>query len=98
MAMRCVAGLAAARVITFLRDEIAATPPTVATVGSIKFPPNPINIIPSRAVLTVDLRDPDEPRLVAAEHHLTQFVKQLEQPEKAAIPRETTARLTPRAL
>ncbi len=95
MAMRRDAGLAAARVITFLRDEIAATPPTVATVGSIKFQPDAINIIPSRAVLTVDLRDPDEQRLVAAEQHLTQFVKQLGQQENVEIRLERIVRLEP---
>ena len=95
MAMRCDAGLAAARVITFLRDEIAATPPTVATVGSIKFQPDAINIIPSRAVLTVDLRDPDEQRLLAAEQHLTRFVKQLAQQESVEIRLERIVRLKP---
>src|SRR5258708_13035323 len=76
-------------------DEIAATPPTVATVGSIKFQPDAINIIPSRAVLTVDLRDPDEQRLVAAEQHLTQFVKQLGQQENVEIRLERIVRLEP---
>src|SRR5258708_33375910 len=76
-------------------DEIAATPPTVATVGSIKFQPDAINISPSRAVLTVDLRDPDEQRLVAAEQHLTQFVKQLGQQKTVESRLERFVRLEP---
>ncbi|HJX84768.1 MAG TPA: hydantoinase/carbamoylase family amidase, partial [Candidatus Angelobacter sp.] len=64
IAMRRDAGLAAARVITFLRNEaMSSGGTTVATVGTIRFEPDAINIIPSRAVCTVDLRDPDEQRL-----------------------------------
>ena len=36
------------------------------------FEPNAINVIPSRATLTVDLRDPDEGRLQTAEDELDQ--------------------------
>jgi beta-ureidopropionase / N-carbamoyl-L-amino-acid hydrolase len=95
VAMRHDAGVAAARVITFLRDEIAATPPTVATVGSIRFQPDAINIIPSQAVLTVDVRDPDEQRLQAAEERLTQFLKELARQENVEIHSERIVRLEP---
>lgn len=57
MSMRCDAGYAAARVVTFLHDRAAASnSPTVATVGTMRLEPNAINVIPSRAVFTVDLR------------------------------------------
>lgn len=78
MSMRCDAGYAAARVVTFLHDLAAASnAPTVATVGTMRFEPNAINVIPSRAVLTVDLRDPDEQSLQAQEASLTAFLEQL---------------------
>jgi N-carbamoyl-L-amino-acid hydrolase len=93
--MRRDAGVAAARVITFLRDRLAANPPTVATVGTIRFEPDTINIIPSRAVLTVDLRDPDEQRLQSAERELTQFLKQLEQQENVTTEVERIVRFQP---
>ena len=68
MSMRRDAGYAAARVVTFLRDRARnANAPTVATVGCMSFEPNAINVIPSRAIFTVDLRDPDEGRLQAEE-------------------------------
>jgi N-carbamoyl-L-amino-acid hydrolase len=95
IAMRRDAGLAAARVITFLRDHIAAAPPTVATVGSITFQPAAINIIPSQAAFTVDLRDPDEQRLLAAEQTLTQFLEQLARQENVQIRSERIVRLEP---
>ena len=78
MSMRCDAGYAAARVVTFLHDRAAASnSPTVATVGTMHFEPNAINVIPSRAVFTVDLRDPDVQRLQAEEAALAAFLEQL---------------------
>ncbi|MGX5830640.1 allantoate amidohydrolase [Mesorhizobium sp. 43Arga] len=78
MSMRCDAGYAAARVVTFLHDLAAASnAPTVATIGTMSFEPNAINVIPSRAVFTVDLRDPDEQRLQAQEASLAAFLEQL---------------------
>jgi N-carbamoyl-L-amino-acid hydrolase len=95
IALRRDAGLAAARVITFLRDRLAADPPTVATVGTIRFEPDAINIIPSRAVFTVDLRDPDEQRLQSAERELARYLKQLEQQENVTIDVERVVRFEP---
>ncbi len=78
MSMRCDAGYAAARVVTFLHDRATASnSPTVVTVGTMRFEPNAINVIPSRAVFTVDLRDPDEQRLLAQEAALAGFLQQL---------------------
>ncbi|WP_027057576.1 Zn-dependent hydrolase [Mesorhizobium loti] len=78
MSMRSDAGYAAARVVSFLHDRAAASnSPTVATVGTMRFEPNAINVIPSRAVFTVDLRDPDEQHLQAEEAALAAFLEQL---------------------
>ncbi|AEH89603.1 hydantoinase/carbamoylase family amidase [Mesorhizobium opportunistum] len=78
MSMRCDAGYAAARVVTFLHDRAAASnSPTVATVGTMRLEPNAINVIPSRAVFTVDLRDPDEQHLQAEEAALAAFLERL---------------------
>ena len=68
MSLRRDAGHAAAQVNIFLRERAAASnTPTVATVGTMTLEPNAINVIPSRAVFTADLRDPDEQRLQAEE-------------------------------
>lgn len=78
MSKRCDAGYAAARVVTFLHDRAtAANSPTVVTVGTMRLEPNAINVIPSRAVFTVDLRDPDEQRLQEQEAALAVFLEQL---------------------
>lgn len=78
MTMRHDAGAAAAAVITFLEARAKASKTgTVATVGTIAFEPNAINVIPARAVLTVDLRDPDEASLQAHERALADFLAAL---------------------
>lgn len=95
-AMRRDAGYAAARVVTFLRDR-ARRPDTrtVATVGCVAFKPNVINIVPSRAVFTVDLRDPDEQRLQAEEALLAAFLRDLAAEEGVSIAAEKLARTEP---
>jgi beta-ureidopropionase / N-carbamoyl-L-amino-acid hydrolase len=96
MTMRRDAGHAAAHVVTFLRDRARnSNTPTVATVGCMRFEPNAINVIPSRAVFTVDLRDPDEGRLQAEEAALAAYLKEVEDAEGVAISVERLARFEP---
>lgn len=96
MSMRTDAGYAAARVITFLHDRAkASNTPTVATVGTMRFEPNAINVIPSQAVFTVDLRDPDEQRLQAEEAALAACLEQLADTEGVTISVERLARFEP---
>lgn len=95
MSMRRDAGHAAARVVTFVHDRaVNSNSPTVATVGCMRFEPDAINVIPSRAVFTVDLRDPDEHRLQQEERALAAFLEQLEA-EGMAIHVERLARFQP---
>jgi N-carbamoyl-L-amino-acid hydrolase len=96
MSMRRDAGHAAARVVTFLRDRASVSnTPTVATVGCMSFEPNAINVIPSRATFTVDLRDPDEQRLQAEEAALAAYLNELATAEKVTITVERLARFEP---
>ncbi|MFC1458123.1 Zn-dependent hydrolase [Microvirga arabica] len=96
MSMRRDAGHAAARVVTFLRDRARnANTPTVATVGCMSFEPNAINVIPSRATFTVDLRDPDEQRLQTEEAVLAAYLEELAAAEEVTISVERLARFKP---
>jgi len=96
MAMRRDAGLAAARVIAFLRDHVAAfNAPSVATVGCLAFEPNAINVIPSRATFTIDLRDPDERRLERMEAALGAFLERVAAEENVSVAVEPLARFAP---
>ncbi|MDZ5448739.1 Zn-dependent hydrolase [Labrys sp. ZIDIC5] len=96
MSLRHDAGHAAARVITFLRERaVAANTSSVATVGSLRFEPNAINVIPARATFTVDLRDPDEMRLREAEGALASFLDVLARSEGVTVSVERLARFEP---
>jgi beta-ureidopropionase / N-carbamoyl-L-amino-acid hydrolase len=96
MSLRRDAGYAAARVIAFLHDRATASnSPTVATVGSIRFEPNAINVIPARATFTVDLRDPDEQRLQAHEAALTVYLEEIAAAEGVTVATERLARFEP---
>lgn len=96
IAARRDAGLAAARVITHLRDRVAgANAGTLATVGSLRLEPDAINVIPARAVFTVDLRDPEEDRLQAAEAALAAFLDQLAATDGVTVTTERLARFSP---
>ncbi|ACS59009.1 Zn-dependent hydrolase [Rhizobium leguminosarum] len=96
ISMRRDAGHAAARVVIFLRERAkASNTPTVATVGCMRFEPDVINVIPSRATFTVDLRDPDEDRLREEETALTNFLEILSTEEQVGISVERLARFEP---
>lgn len=77
MHLRRDAGMASARVMAYLEQLARAISAAVATVGSIEFKPNVINVIPSSARFTVDLRNPDEALLQAQEVALEQFLQNL---------------------
>lgn len=77
MTLRRDAGVAAAQVIAGLDQMARATPGAVATVGTIAFHPRAINVIPARAVFTVDLRNPDETRLQSQEAALDRMLDAL---------------------
>ena len=94
MSMRHDAGVAAAKVITFLDDLARKTPSAVATIGTLAFEPNAINVIPSSARFTVDMRNPDEARLRAQEEALSKFLQTLRE-DGYAVQVERLARFEP---
>jgi len=67
----------------------------VGTVGSFKVAPNLINVIPREAIITVDLRNTDEPALQAAEHRLGALLRDLADREGLEIRTRRLARFEP---
>jgi acetylornithine deacetylase/succinyl-diaminopimelate desuccinylase-like protein len=55
----------AAELVLRARDAALSMPGTVATVGEIAVAPGASNVIPARAVVSVDVRAPDRDRLDA---------------------------------
>jgi N-carbamoyl-L-amino-acid hydrolase len=77
--LRRDAGLAAAKMIASIREIATAIGGQQrATCGMIAFEPNAINVIPGKAVFTVDLRNSDGEALIKAEEHLYARAKEIE--------------------
>ncbi|MBC9073042.1 Zn-dependent hydrolase [Thauera sp. CAU 1555] len=96
MSMRRDAGWAAGEIIAFVRElatELGGD--QVATVGRIEFFPNLVNVVPNRAVLTVDLRNTDEALLQRAEARLAAHLAALRDAEKVEISTRKLARFAP---
>ena len=76
MEMRRDAGLVAARIIAEVREICASMGGFQrGTCGSVRFHPDAINVIPSRATVTVDLRNTDAAALREAETRLAEFTR-----------------------
>lgn len=85
LAMRHDAGWAAAELITQVRRMAKASGSTLATVGAIQVYPNVINVIPQTAVLTLDMRDPHDQKLSAAEAHVAALLQTIAAQEGVTI-------------
>jgi len=96
IALRHDAGYAVAALSTALRayvDDVG--PPLVGTVGRVELTPNLVNVVPGRAVCTVDLRHTDESALDAAVAWLATTCADLAEREGVAIEVSTLARFAP---
>ncbi len=96
MSMRHDAGYGAARTICFARElalELGGT--QVATVGSMRFEPNLVNVIPRQATFTVDLRNTDEATLKEAESRLAAFLHMLAEEQGLETSSRRLARFEP---
>ncbi|REK86996.1 Zn-dependent hydrolase [Streptomyces inhibens] len=78
--LRADAGLAAAQLIVRLRAMVdsGSYGELRATVGHLIVHPDLTNIVPARAELTVDLRNPDDAAMARAEEDLAAFLRTLE--------------------
>jgi N-carbamoyl-L-amino-acid hydrolase len=96
MRMRRDAGYCAAAIAVFVRELTQRYGGSqVGTVGAIGLHPNLINVIASRATLTVDLRNTDEAPLQRAERELADFIERLAHEQGTTIVSRTLARFEP---
>lgn len=93
--LRHDAGFVASSIVSELRGMAIETGSTLATVGCMKFEPNVINVIPRKATFTVDLRDPDEAKLVVAESRLKKYLTDIAEQEGVTITTERLVRFQP---
>ncbi|VVD90514.1 Zn-dependent hydrolase [Pandoraea fibrosis] len=93
--LRHDAGYVAAATVAELRRIALESGTTLATVGTFQVEPGVINVIPRKAVFTVDMRDPDEQRLTASEAQLSAFLTKIAEEEGVRVSTERLARFTP---
>lgn len=94
--MRIDAGLAASKVNVFMRERcLASSGKTVCTVGTMALEPNAVNVIPSKAVFTVDVRNPNEEKLKEEEMALAAYLKKMEETDHVKIHTERLVRFEP---
>ena len=96
MRLRRDAGYLAASVNLFARKlawEMGGN--QVATVGALSLRPNLINVVPNRAVFTVDLRNTDEAKLKAAEAKVAAHIAEVAQAERVDVEAKVLARFEP---
>jgi len=96
MRLRRDAGYLAASVNVFARKlagEMGGH--QVATVGALSLRPNLINVVPNRAIFTVDLRNTDEEKLKEAEARVASHVATVAQEERVEVAAKVLARFEP---
>jgi N-carbamoyl-L-amino-acid hydrolase len=95
MELRRDAGLAAARINVRLHEMVASGRYGDAmrvTMGRIDPAPNRVNIVPRSVACTVDLRNPDDDAMRAAEQDLERYYRELERETGVTIQARQTAR------
>lgn len=94
MELRQDAGVAAARINLKLRDLIASGRfgQMRATMGAIVPHPGLVNIVPGRVTCTVDLRNPDDALMRAAEREVIAFYDEVARLERVEVSWRQTAR------
>lgn len=96
MSLRHDPAYVAAEITVYLRhlaEEIGGH--QVCTVGSIDLFPNLINVVPARAVLTLDIRHTDEATLQLAESRVEHFIDDIARREGVRIEKRPLARFEP---
>lgn len=95
MYLRKDAGYAAAEVNVFLHNLCTTTENSVSTIGTIAYEPNAVNVIPSKATFTVDLRNPNSQKFKYLEDELDRFLEKLEKEIGVTITKERLVRFEP---
>ena len=96
MRLRHDPGFVAAELTTFVRglaEEFGGA--QVATVGSLSLSPNLVNVVPSTATMTVDVRNADEEILQKAETRFRGHLAQVAEREGVGVETRSLARFEP---
>ena len=92
MRYRRSAGLAAARLTVFADEMTRKFAGLVANVGRVALDPGNVNVVPRKAVMTLDIRHPDDAVLAAADRDIHDHMKVLEREIGVTITERDLAR------
>lgn len=95
MDLRRDPGVAAARIQLYVRAMILSGrygKDLRGTMGVTQFQPGLVNVVPSRVLATVDLRNPDDAQLKRALGELVAFYAKVAEEERVEVRHEVTAR------
>ena len=95
MRFRHDTGVVAAEAVLLARKLTREIPGQVATVGRMAFSPGLTNVVPGRAVFTLDIRNPDPERLGRAEDDFFDGLRAAAEREGVRIERRELARFGP---
>jgi N-carbamoyl-L-amino-acid hydrolase len=96
MSMRRDPAYVASNIAVFLRDLASRYGGhQVCTVGKIDLHPNLINVVPQRAILTLDVRNTDEQKLQEAESEIQDHLARIAIEEGVTITSRSLARFEP---
>jgi beta-ureidopropionase / N-carbamoyl-L-amino-acid hydrolase len=100
MERRRDAGVAMVRLATRIHNRFpeVAGPRTVWTIGRMVLDPNAPSVVPGRAEMQVQFRDPDIDRLAALERALRELVSETDRAGPCACEIETIVRTEPRPM
>lgn len=96
MTLRHDAGIVAAKISCFVRElaqELGGG--QLATVGHLQLAPNLVNVIPNRALFTVDLRNSDGTVLAEAVRRVFEFAERAAQAEGVRVSHRSLADFAP---
>ena len=95
MSLRHDAAYLAGATIQFVRMLSGQIEGQLATVGHLKLFPDLVNVIPNKAVFTVDLRNTDNTLLLQAEQRLHDFLREMAAKEGVRVEHRSLARFEP---
>ena len=95
MSLRHDAAYLAGATIQFVRMLSGQIEGQLATVGHLKLFPDLVNVIPNKAVFTVDLRNTDNTLLLQAEQRLHDFLREMAAKEGVRVENRSLARFEP---
>ena len=99
IAYRKDAGYAAAEMMKFIGDFPRHHDQRVlTTVGTVRFEPNAVNIVPEEASFTLDLRSVNQEALEAAQQQIDAFAEKVITDAGLSLEKEAMVRFTPVAL